>query len=223
MNLSVKKGLQCIGKSGGTSIVHDLFGYTEVPREISLRRQLEALTRKHYHVNVISVAPENFAAGSFKKINLALDITREIYGKVNFGIGRIEWSFITASQAGSKQIVDSQGEAEELTEDWNAPTSGLDLFVVRAMNGADGWSAVGGSCDKDSKGMSGSVVSLNGSDSNIGNTFAHEMGHYLGLDHIPDAGNFIGNNGASNSNTGIKTSQGDKMKTHCFVKNGCSL
>lgn len=223
MSLSVKKGLQCIGKSDGTSIVHDLFCYTEVPREISLRKQLEALTRKHYHINVINVVPENFPDGSFKKINMALDITREIYGKVDFGIGRIKWFHITDAEADNHEVIDSEGDAEGLTEEWTVPGSALDLFVVRKMNGADGWSAVNGSCDKDSKGMTGSVVSLNGSDANIGNTFAHEMGHYLGLNHISDADNFIGNDGASNSHTNIKTSQGDKMKKHCFVKGGCSL
>jgi membrane peptidoglycan carboxypeptidase len=85
------------------------------------------------------------------------------------------------------------------------------------MNGADGWSAVSGSCDKNSKGMTGSVVSLNGSLANSSNTFAHEMGHYLGLDHIAASDNFIGNNGASNSNTNIFDWQGNKMKSHCFV------
>jgi Pregnancy-associated plasma protein-A len=65
--------------------------------------------------------------------------------------------------------------------------------------------------------MTGSVVSLNGSLANAGNTFAHEMGHYLGLSHIADADNFIGGNGSSNSNTHIHAWQGDSMKKHCFV------
>ena len=65
--------------------------------------------------------------------------------------------------------------------------------------------------------MTGSVVSLNGNLANSGNTFAHEMGHYLGLKHIAAADNFIGNNGASNSNTNIFDWQGTTMKAHCFV------
>jgi hypothetical protein len=65
--------------------------------------------------------------------------------------------------------------------------------------------------------MTGCVVSLNGDYANSGNTFAHELGHYLGLNHIADPANFIGNNGSSNSNTDILAWQGDIMKTHCFV------
>jgi hypothetical protein len=66
--------------------------------------------------------------------------------------------------------------------------------------------------------MTGSVVSLNGSTANAGNTFAHELGHYMGLDHIADTGNFIGNNGSSDSNTGIEVWQYKKMRDHCAVK-----
>jgi len=47
------------------------------------------------------------------------------------------------------------------------------------------------------------------------------MGHYLGLEHVAAPNNFIGNNGNSNSNTGIANSQGDKMKEHCFVGDVC--
>jgi hypothetical protein len=85
------------------------------------------------------------------------------------------------------------------------------------MNGADGWSALNGPCDKSAKGMTGTVVSLNGPTANSGNTFAHEIGHYLGLNHIADTDNFIGNNGPSDSNTGIFSWQGDIMAKHCFV------
>ena len=226
--LSVKKGLQCIGKPNGQSIVSDLFGYVEVPKRISLRKQLELLQGTHYHVNVICVAQENFPSGSFKKICNALQVTREIYEKVNMGIGRIEWFNIDAGTAGNKAIIDDSNEAWSLTSDWTVANDGLDLFVVRDIIGADGWSPLNGWCDKNNLGMTGSVVSLKGSDGNIANTFAHEMGHYLGLDHIQNTTNFIGdttgaNTGASNSNTGILDSQGDILKMHCFMKNGCQI
>ena len=98
----------------------------------------------------------------------------------------------SAADAGGKAIIDSSSEAQDLTADWTVPNGSLDLFVVQVVNGASGWSPVGGSCDKDSKGMTGSVVSLEGGKDYAGNTFAHEMGHYLGLDHVAESGNFIG-------------------------------
>ncbi|MFT5890055.1 MAG: hypothetical protein ACI9Y7_000143 [Dokdonia sp.] len=220
--LSTRSAFSCIGRTSGTSVLRDLFGYSEVPKEISLRAQIEALENKHYHVNVIMVAPENYFSGARRQICYSLQVTREVFSDVNFGIGRIEWYQISEAEAGDLSVTDSEGEAEELTSDWTVPNDGLDLFVVRLMTDTDGWSAVNGSCDKDSKGFTGSVVELySGDDNYAANGFAHEMGHYLGLNHIADPNNFIGGNGSSNSNTAIMNSQGNIMKSHCFVKDGC--
>jgi hypothetical protein len=168
-------------------------------------------------VNLIAVGEDNFSNVNIDQMLNSLTVSRQIYAQVGFNIGMVRRYRIEASEAGALEIIDSLAEADQLTDDWTVPNSALDVFVVRSMNGADGWSAVRGSCDKNSDGMTGSVVSLNGDLANSGNTFAHEMGHYLGLDHIADADNFIGNNGSSNSNTNILAWQGDKMKGHCFV------
>ncbi len=219
---SVRNILACLGKPAGGSVLRDIFGYYVVPKELSLKRQLELMNGKHFHVNVIRVAPEDFDSDSTHQICYSLQVTREIYSNVGLGIGRILWWDISREQAGSHAIIDSEGEAEDLTDDWTIQNNGLDLFVVQKINGADGWSAVCGDCDKDGKGMTGSVVELYpGDDDYAANGFAHEIGHYLGLDHIPDNGNFIGGDGASDSWTGIKNSQGTTMKCHCFVHNGC--
>lgn len=222
MALSVKNILGCMGFTGQMSVVGNLFGYSMVPRQLSLRRQLELMHGKHLHLNLILVADEDFAWADWCEIFEAVQITREIYEKEDLGVGRLRYYGIPKKEAGSLAVVDSLSEAKDLTEEWTVDNNNIDVFVVRKMNGADGWSAVGGSCDKDSKGkMTGSVVSLNGNSANSGNTFAHEIGHYLGLDHISTQCNFIGNNGGSNSCTGILTWQGNKMKTHCFIRSGC--
>lgn len=174
-------------------------------------------------VSPILVAVENFTAADRNETQEAIQIAREIYAQVGLGIRKLNWQQISAGAAGAYATIDSGGEAHDLTDDWNGPGDALDLFVVRVMNGgADGWSAVGGPCDKDDKDeMTGSVVSLNGSAANSGNTFAHEMGHYLGLDHIADTGNFIGGDGGSDSWTGIHAWQGETMKRHCLVRDRC--
>jgi Metallo-peptidase family M12B Reprolysin-like len=78
--------------------------------------------------------------------------------------------------------------------------------------GAWGWSAVNGPCNKYYNGWSGSVASLEGSNAVSGLVFAHEMGHYLGLDHTYDAGNLMNAGGS-----GLYQWQGDVMKRHCNV------
>ena len=168
-------------------------------------------------INLIAVGRDHFSNADLDQMLNSLTGTRQIYAQVGLNIGNVRRFRIEASQAGVLEIIDSLAEADQLTDDWTVGNHALDVFVVRSMNGADGWSAVGGSCDKNAKGMSGSVVSLNGSLANSANTFAHEMGHYLGLDHIAAADNFIGNNGSSNSNTNIFDWQGNTMKSHCFV------
>lgn len=222
MTVSVRTALSCIGRGSGTSVLRDVFGYWVLPGELSLRGQLEALEGKHYHVNVIRVAPEDFPGWSTHQICYSIQFTRDVFAKVGIGIGRVNWYDVPEADAGSHAVIDSSSEADDLTDDWTVPNDALDLFVVRRINGADGWSAVGGSCDKDSKGMTGSVVELYESDDDYaGNGFAHEMGHYLGLDHVPDNGNFIGGDGSSDSWSGIFSWQGDTMRNHCFMKNGC--
>lgn len=169
-------------------------------------------------INIIKVGSEDFTAADNQKVLDALRITREIYAQVDFTLGPVDFWIIRNADAGNYRIINSGSEAEDLTQDWTVRNDKLDVFVVRSMIGADGWSPVNGPCDKDAKGMNGVVVSLNGSTANAGNTFAHEIGHYLGLDHIADANNFIGNNGASDSNTGIEVWQYKTMRNHCSVR-----
>jgi hypothetical protein len=168
-------------------------------------------------VNIILVGVENFSSAQRTQVSASLAIARSIFSNGGLQIRNVEFYEISSAQAGANETIDSQAEAEDLTWDWTVPNNALDLFVVRVMNGADGWSAVKGSCDKNVKGMTGSVVSLNGTTANSGNTFAHEMGHYLGLNHIPDLCNFIGGDGASDACTGIYAWQGATMDSHCFV------
>jgi len=168
-------------------------------------------------LNLILVGVESFTAADLTQVNDSLAIMRAIYRMVGIVIRNVAFFQITNAQAGGAVIIDNESEAKDLTSDWTVQNDAVDVFIVRQMNGADGWSAVNGSCNKDANGMTGSVSSLNGNAANSGNTFAHEVGHYLGLNHIADTGNFIGGNGGSDSWTGIFNWQGDVMKTHCFV------
>jgi Repeat of unknown function (DUF5648)/Metallo-peptidase family M12B Reprolysin-like len=172
---------------------------------------------RHVDVNIILVGSDGFTTANRTQVDSSIAIMRSIYEKVGLGV-RVAGRFaIPLAQANGHESIENGGEASSLTSEWTVPNTAVDVFVVKVMTDADGRSPVNGPCDKNAKGMTGSVVSLNGSTANSGNTFAHEVGHYLGLDHIPDTGNFIGGGGASNSFTGIFGWQGDIMKRHCFV------
>jgi hypothetical protein len=122
---------------------------------------------------------------------------------------------IGLAEANGRDVIDDNGEAEALTDEWTVPNRSVDVFVVKLYVGAvAGLSPVGGPCDKDAKGMDGSVVELVGT--TTGQVLAHEVGHYLGLSHVNgDSTNLMF---PSVPNGGLLTaSQGNIMLRHCFV------
>lgn len=218
----------CVGAAARFSITRDVFGFAfgSPVGVISTRRQLELASGPALDVNLILVVPTQFSTADFAETTSALQIMRDIFAAVSLGIRRVNWQQISAQDAGAYLVINSGAEAHDLTDDFNGPDGALDVFVVRTILGADGWSAVGGPCTKDDKDkMTGSVVSLNGSFQNSGNTFAHEVGHYLGLVHCEDDPQCTGTNNfilsGSDSNTSVMAHQGQKMRTHCYVSDKC--
>lgn len=171
-------------------------------------------------INLVLVGDEDFTDTDKKNLASAMSFARGIYNKLDPRLRiRVQTHGISKSRAQSYTVIDSSAEAQDLTELITIENDRMDVFVVRVMNGADGWSPINGVCGRENKKKkemwTGCVVSLNGTVDNIGNTIAHEMGHYLGLDHLNEAGSFIRSN--SNSNTGIHQWQGNVMYKHCNV------
>ncbi|HEX6160606.1 MAG TPA: matrixin family metalloprotease, partial [Thermoanaerobaculia bacterium] len=94
---------------------------------------------------------------------------------------------------------------------------GLDVFFVRGYAGPTiGRSRVDGPCDKDAKGMDGSVVAIEGSSAATGLVAAHEAAHYLGLSHVNDVTNLM-NPSLVFTAFNLTADQGNNMRDHCFV------
>jgi hypothetical protein len=171
------------------------------------------------NVNIIRVGEQNFTATERTRIFNALrSNASSLYQQQDLDIGAISTWFINVTDAGGYVTINSDGEAEDLTNDWTVDNSFMDMFVVRSYVGSTaGLSAVDGPCDKDAKGMDGSVIELQSSQALTGIIMAHELGHYLGLSHT-SATNNVMNPSVGTGNTVLAGSQATNMKDHCFMR-----
>ena len=220
--ISIKQLCQCIGAGDGNkvSLLHDFFGFiaSTPPVEVSVVTQANLLKGKHVHVNMITVG--DFSWDNLREVDFSLQAMRDYYGQVNLGVGRARWYTISAAEANGRDNIDSNSEAEALTNEWTVPNHALDLFFVLTYSGSTvGLSRVDGPCNKDAKGMDGSVIAIEHSFDITGLVTAHEAGHYLGLGHINDGNNLM--NPTVPNNGQLNNSQGNNMKNHCFVVNAC--
>ncbi|MDQ1557438.1 MAG: hypothetical protein QOD32_498, partial [Pyrinomonadaceae bacterium] len=84
------------------------------------------------------------------------------------------------------RFIDNQSEINDLRSKYTVSNWFLDVFFVEGRwDGAFGSSPVNGPVDKNGN-SSGLVVRRDSDTVNLGQTFAHEGGHYLGLEHADE-------------------------------------
>jgi hypothetical protein len=237
----------CVGASGNFSVMRDVLGFVRgrlppdpsgIDASVSMREQIEAVAAKHVHLNIIRVGFDAMSstdqATAMERIDFAILRVRQIYRPVNLGVGRVMHWFIDQADADGADDIGSEGEAEDLWDAWSVPNNGLDVFLVRTIS-ADfiGLSPVGGACNKNDKddGLVGGRIDRDAD--GVARTFAHEIGHYLGLSHTHGddcpsstaARNRLMSQtrcAISNRNSvNLTSGEGSTMRGHCTVRNGC--
>jgi Metallo-peptidase family M12B Reprolysin-like len=244
---SLRDFANCIGIGGSFSVLGDFFGFrqrrlptdpTGVRVEVSLREQISSLRGRHFNLNVIKVGSDQFTATDHNEIDYSIFKMRNVYRQVTLGVGRILHWIVTTADANGLDTPTTQGELEDLTGDWTVVNDGVDLFIPHNMSVPSntgmilGLSPVDGPCDKNAKGMTGAVCGLWGSEQTA-RTFAHELGHYLGLSHnhgdtCPSTTSGQNNLMAQSrcalsirNSTLLTSSQGTNVRDHCSTKAGC--
>jgi hypothetical protein len=229
----------CIGLGADFSVLRDYYGFFrgQIPPDptgasvtLSLKRDLTLLEGQHFNANMIAVPVDQFTDADDIEIDYSILRLRNIYATVSVGVGRILHFGISASQAGELATPNDRDDLEELTERFTVNNNGLDVFLIRNMNiPSDGGmllgrSAVNGSCDKNSKGLTGSCAGLFGSEQ-TSRTVAHEIGHYLSLEHKnSERDNLMCQSGQANSirnSVQLTSTQGNDVVNHCFVEDRC--
>lgn len=168
------------------------------------------------HINVILVGADQFTTEDRREVNEALQRTRAIYATVGLSVTESPFEISVAAARG-REFIDDHAEAEALTDEWTVKNQGLDVFFVRGYAGTTiGRSRVDGPCDKDAKGMDGSVVAIEGTPVETGIVTAHEAAHYLGLSHVNDVTNLM-NPSLALTAFNLNGAQGANMRDHCFV------
>jgi hypothetical protein len=179
-----------------------------------------------YGVNIIKVGGFDYQEG----IDLydAVDVTRQIYEKRDLTFrGVLRW-IIHDADAGSYRIINSAGEAYDLFEDWSVSNDYIDVYVCQDFQtgGFDGIS--GGAPGPASKGgdRDGVAVDKTGyADGSgvdrlhinyLGMLIGHELGHYLGLPHISEAGNLMLSSSGTND-TNLNYDQYRLMLPHGYL------
>jgi hypothetical protein len=233
---SLREMAGCIGLGADFRVIRDFFGFFrgQLPSDptgadvtVSLRRQLTRLEGRHIHVNCIRIGSDQFDDTDQERIDYAMYRMRDIYHPVSLGVGRVRHYGVTTADANGLDSPTTRDDLEEITDSWTVPNSGIDLFFPANMNvnGVLGRSAVDGPCtDKDDKGMNGSVSGLWGFDQTA-RTVAHEIGHYLTLEHRNSQPNNLmcqsGQASSIRNSVQLTTGQGSDMRGHCIVRSPC--
>lgn len=154
-----------------------------------------------YGVNIIKVG--DFDAQEGIDLYSAVDVTRQIYEKRDITFrGVLRW-IIHNADAGGYTVLDSENEFRNLLSDWSVPNDYVDVFVCQGFNWGSyngyagnipGPASKGGNQDGVAVAKSG-YTDLSGvkrlSINTLGALIGHEVGHYLGLSHVSEAGNLM--------------------------------
>ncbi|TDD88728.1 hypothetical protein [Actinomadura rubrisoli] len=208
---STWEGWIAFNSPSGSGIFNKLEGREDLAVRIIMTRQsggtveaqITVRTMFSYGLNITRVGAESFTNEEYTDLYRAVDVTRTIYERRDVTVA-VDRRFISNASAGGFTVITSETEARDLFEQWSGPDNGfIDVFVVPSISGTgfDGLAgAIPGPTSHDGR-NSGVVVDKSGfvdgagvrhlNVAYLGMLIGHEVGHYLGLVHVSEAGNLM--------------------------------
>jgi hypothetical protein len=214
---------------GDLTFQYSMNGSGFTPSRLQVWRTMRAIGYNIIRVGDFTGAERNeyqraaaeVASGIFRSRDMTVYGTElyRIEGTPDMDADKARWRFI-----------DNDAEARAMFAKYSIPNWYMDVFMVEGFAGGFGGSDVNAPTDK--KGPhSGIVIGRDGDTVNLGQTFAHEGGHHLGLEHADEndgctdtdpaspsiSDNFIFS-GSRKDSAVITGCQINKMRQHGFVR-----
>ncbi|HEX8174562.1 MAG TPA: matrixin family metalloprotease [Pyrinomonadaceae bacterium] len=241
---SLKRAFACIGLEGNVSVCSQLFGFRrkKVPLDptgaiakVSIRQQIQSLRNLQFNLNIIAVGSDLFSDGHDMQLDYTIYRLRQIYAQVGVAVGCVQNYYVPVAEALGHQYIGTEDAMKFMTHKWRVANDGISVFIPFVMSipreGGSGTilgkSPVGGPCEgenTDDDELNGSVVVMSG-DEQTAAAIAHEVGHYLGLEHRDEPNNVmfptVGSNPRQRSQ--LNEEQGETIRQHCLIRAGCLL
>jgi hypothetical protein len=141
-----------------------------------------------YNLNIVRVG--SFQSGDRTGLRQGANLGSSIYQQINLTQNRLENNWYVTGDVSQWEVLDSN-ELGDLLSYASVPNDGIDMFVVSDFTGGTGISPNPGACSKGGS-SDGLVIDRRYTASGelywrgMGQTMAHELGHYFDLDHTPN-------------------------------------